>query len=204
MQQTDNEKQIPGTWLQPNGTLKNKFGITDFNQLNMVDRALVNLKLSEIELDPIVGYFDKYHLLQIHEVLFGDIYEFAGKIRNVDIEKGGTLFCKPNCIQKSLEQLLYHLYKEPINSKEDMVRVVSNYYAELNMIHPFREGNGRTNRYFFRLYAKSKGYDLSFVNVSPKELLDATIYSVKHDTSKLYSIFDGVITEIDMVPGISR
>ena len=204
MQQTDNERTTHMGWLQPNGTLKNKFGITDPKQLNVVDRALVNLKLSEIEFEPIMGYFDKHHLLHIHDVLFRDIYEFAGQIRNVDIEKGGTLFCKPNCIGHSLDQLLYNLHKETINSKEDIVRIVSKYYADLNMIHPFREGNGRTNRYFFRLYAKSKGYDLSFVQVNPKELLEATIYSVKHDTRYLETIFEQAIREIDMTQGISR
>lgn len=180
-------------YVQSNGVLKNKFGIDDDKKLNMVERAIVNLKLSKLEMEPIVGYFDKYHLMDIHHFLFSDIYEFAGKIRDVDISKGDTLFCKSECIVKNLDSTLYKMYKENIQSREEMVRVIAYYYAELNMIHPFREGNGRTLRTFIKLFSKTRGYELSFAMVNPIEMLNATIYSVKYDVSMLESIFENCI-----------
>lgn len=189
MRKPDNDYTVTSLWTYPNGVLMNKFNIQDQNQLAEVERGIVNLKLSMLEMNPLTGYFDCRHLQEIHRFLFGDIYDFAGCIRNENISKGKTVFCDLKFISAFTDNLFYQMYNERILSKEDLIRVLAYYYAELNMIHPFREGNGRASRAFFRLYAASQGYNLSYEGINKDRALYATIYSVYRDSSKLEEIF---------------
>ena len=86
--------------------LKNNFGITDMDELEAYERALVSKKLLSLYIEPISGNFDSVHYLKIHEFLFSDIYPFAGKIRCVDIKKGNTYFARSRFVSIALNETL--------------------------------------------------------------------------------------------------
>jgi cell filamentation protein len=128
------------------------------------------------------------NLLKIHKYILGDIYPFAGKIRNENISKGLTLFCSCEYINENFEQLYSQLKKENFLKGLEIGKFserLAYYMAELNMIHPFREGNGRAIREYIRCLALANGYVIHWDEVDKDKLLDAMIISVKKDYSNL-------------------
>jgi len=113
--------------------------------------------------DPPQGNFDYAHLKALHYHLFQDVYDWAGKERNVSISKGQTPFANPRFIENCATELLHKLVKEDCLkglSPEEFVERAAHYVLELNLVHPFREGNGRVIRYFLTLLAQNAGYDV--------------------------------------------
>ncbi len=150
---------VNSIYCYPNSNvLVNKFDIHDNKKLASVEKKLVLLKLYTLMQNNNIGNFDIYHFLSIHKFLFEDIYPFAGKIRSEDIAKGSFRFAKWEYIEDQLRELLDKLAKDNFKnlSKEDMAKKLAYYMSELNVLHPFREGNGRTIREFIR--------QLAFVN----------------------------------------
>lgn len=160
--------------------LVNKLNINDNKKLSTIERKLVLLKLYELRQNNHIGNFDIHHFLSIHKFLFEDIYPFAGKIRSEDIAKDSFRFAKWEYIEDQLNELLTNLSKDSLNnlSKEDLAKKLAYYMSELNVLHPFREGNGRTIREFIRQLAYINGYYLEIKEVVPKEMLEACIESV--------------------------
>lgn len=191
----DNKSLDEYGYTYDNGTLINKLDIKNDEILEYVEVQNTYYELLNIRKLHITK-FNKKTYLEIHKYLFNDVYSFAGKIRVTNIAKDNTLFCQYHLINKSLNDVFKKFEKEVINSKEDLVKAIAYYYAELNMIHAFREGNGRTNRIFFELYAKNKGYDLDFSKVNMDDFLNATIYSSINDESKLIKILNDCINLI--------
>ena len=117
--------------------------------------------------------------MNIHKFIFEDIYSFAGKIRRGQISKADTMFYPPNLIDRELDKVFAKIKeKNMLKETENVFDNLAYVMAELNIIHPFREGNGRSIREFIRLMAKRMGYDLNWGNVDKEELLEASIMSV--------------------------
>ena len=121
--------------------LENKLGITDSSELARVEEKISKMKAVEMFekgfLDTFeVGTFEG--LAKIHKYLFGDIYHFAGKMRTVNIAKGGFRFAPV----MYLEIALANISKMPQSTFDEIVEK----YVEMNVAHPFREGNGRSTR----------------------------------------------------------
>ena len=108
----------------------------------------------------VTGDFSMKYLCSIHKQLFQDIYPWAGKIRTVDISKG-TIFCLVQFINDQFDDLYCKLKEEnflkDIVNKKEMSERLAYYLAELNMIHPFREGNGRTQRIYIEQLCMNNG-----------------------------------------------
>lgn len=146
------------SYCYPNSnTLVNKLEIMDPKILDQVDGALVAFKLSSLYQQPVCNRFDVSSYLAIHKYLFDSIYLFAGEIRTENIQKSNapyfnsvTPFCRPEFIYSYLETTLLSMGKESKTwqNEEEMINRLAYYYAEINVIHPFREGNGRTQREF--------------------------------------------------------
>lgn len=133
--------------------LKNKLNLDDNEQLEKKERIITNYKLATLYIQGITGDFNVDHYLNIHKFLFSDIYEFAGEIRSENIQK--TIpFCLPNLIYKNLVDILSRAKRDSkrIHNEEELISFFANYYSELDVIHPFMEGNGRVEREFFRQY----------------------------------------------------
>lgn len=153
---------------QNSNTLVNKLDIHDNKKLATVEKKLVLLKLYTLMQNKNIGNFDIHHFLSIHKFLFEDIYPFAGKIRSEDIAKDSFRFAKWEYIEEQLRFLFDKLSKDNFKnlSKDEMAKKLAYYMSELNVLHPFREGNGRTIREFIREYANSKSRELPIGEVN--------------------------------------
>ncbi len=171
--------------------LINKLDIKDNKKLQIYEAKITAAKLLSLRKKGIIGNFDASHLNSIHKYLFEDIYPFAGKFRNENISKGLFRFAQWEYIESELNNLLdklkdeYYLYNL---DKKSLAERLAFYLAELNVLHPYREGNGRTIREFIRELALKNNYILNLSKVSPKDFLNASIKSIA-DTSDLYKLF---------------
>lgn len=181
----------PGTYV-----LKNKLGLKDYPQLKKAETELVSARLFEQEINPIKGIFDKKHLYAIHRYLFQDIYDFAGKTRKEDISKGNTKFCVHIYVEEQLSQLFAKVKDIKAGESSDRqtkIAFLAYLMAELNIIHPFREGNGRAIREFIRQYALKLGLVINWGAIKRERLLEAMVASVL-DVSDLKSCLNSMIT----------
>ena len=156
--------------------LKNKLDIRDLERLHYMEKRFTMVRILELLDKPIRGNFDLKHLQEIHKYIFQDIYEWAGKIREVDIAKG-NMFCNVKFIHGQASELFGRLraeqYLEGLD-EDDFIKRLSFYFSEINALHPFREGNGRSQREFIRCLALHNGYVLNFANTSKDEMLKAS------------------------------
>ena len=161
--------------------LKNNFNIRDNSKLEILERKLVLAKLYELRQNKQIGKFDIHHFVSIHKFLFEDIYPFAGLFRTENIAKGNFSFAEWQYIESELNRLLNELKNENYLkdlSKDLLSKRLAYYMAEFNVLHPFREGNGRTIREFIRQLAYVNGYIFNLQNINPQYMLNASIKSV--------------------------
>ncbi len=190
-------------YCYPNSdVLKNKLNIKDRNELFEAEKELTAIRLRELQRNPIKGNFDFRHLKAIHKYIFQDIYDWAGKERTVEIGKG-NLFCTTPCIQSYAQSIFNKYFSQCYaakNSYKDFIRVFADNYGDLNALHPFREGNGRTQREFARLICLKCGYDFNLSVATHSEMLEASKLSFdKADSSGLIEIFSKAVTSLDNV-----
>ena len=191
---------VGSIYCYPNtGVLKNRLGIRDGNTLKKVETDLSSIRQNDLVRSPITGFFTTNHLCRIHRYMFGDLYPFAGHFRREDIMKGETRFLPHQSIKQKLSALLSALQQEHYLKDLPFPALISRsayYFAELNYIHPFREGNGRSTREFMRILFLQSGYEVDWSAVSVDDLLYAMELSV-YDTSKLESILRECLTAIE-------
>lgn len=132
-------------------TLENKLDITDSTELARMEEKISKKKAVELFEN---GYLDNYEvgtfqmLAAIHRYLFGDIYEFAGKVRTLNVAKGNFRFAPVMYLQAAIE----NIEKMPQSTFEEIIEK----YVEMNIAHPFREGNGRSTRIWLDLIWKKE------------------------------------------------
>jgi cell filamentation protein len=177
--------------------LKNKLNIKDMNELENAEREITALTIQNIKFKKFpynLGYMKELHLN-----LFSTLYDWAGQIRDVDISKGGTRFCTCSRIeieaQKLFELLANKSWLTGLEKKE-FCENLAEFYIEFNMIHPFREGNGRVQRLLFEHIALSAGYDLNWDDVSKTEWIQANIDGVNVNYYPMETIFKRIVTSI--------
>ena len=166
----------PGTKI-----LKNKLNIKDSDLLKSAEENITAVKQMELLQNPIRGNFTKTHLLNIHRFIFEDIYSFAGRIRREQISKDETMFYPPNLIERELKRVFDRIKSEGMLKETNEEKIFDNLayvMAELNIIHPFREGNGRTIREFIRLMAMRCGHNINWGNAEKGEILKTSIQSI--------------------------
>jgi cell filamentation protein len=174
-------------YLDPTtGVLKNRLNIADETSLEQTEADIVAARSYELSRTPLKGRFDLAHLQAIHKYLFGDLYEWAGQLRTIDISKGGNRFAHHGHIESAAASVFQQLAKEnrlaglgPAGFSDR----AAYYLGELNALHPFREGNGRAQREFISHLAHANGYYVAWENIGPAELLAASIASFHGDTS---------------------
>ena len=180
----DKKYCYPGT-----NVLKNKLNIRDLDILHDAERDYSAVRYAEIVNRGVTGDFSLKHLCSIHKQLFKDVYDWAGKIRTVDISKG-TIFCLVQFIEMNFDNLYRQLKEEnflaDITDKKQMAYRLAYYLGELNMIHPFREGNGRTQRIYIEQLCLNNGrFEIDFTEATKDEMVNASIYSAKVDNTLL-------------------
>ena len=182
----------PGT-----SVLKNKLGITDGQILEDAEREITKSAMA-YRIHYVGPPYHLDYLKGIHAALFSELYPWAGQIRDVDIAKGGTRFCTASRIVPETEKLFRHLQNDDYLtavSGAGFMEKLAEYYAEFNMIHPFREGNGRVQRVFFAHLAAYNGYALDWSSISQDEWLQANIDGFHVRYQRLATIFSRVVTQ---------
>lgn len=205
-----NEKSI---YTYDNGVLINKLDIKDQNELDEVEASLTCLRITNLSMQENRFSFDYMYYLNMHKYIFQDLYSFAGDIRSENITKGKTPFCRPEFIVAYLKSTLEEMKKKAIfiKSKEEYIKFLAYYYSEINVIHPFREGNGRTLREYLRQFVEYMNkylllphLELNYSNISDEtrmNLINGSIVSAANgDTTLLEKFFENTLKEkqIDM------
>ena len=178
--------------------LINKLNIHDNKILKQAEEKIVATKLFILRQNTMINNFDVNHFKGIHKFLFEDIYPFAGKFRTENIAKGFFSFAEWEFIEDELSNLLKKLNASNNlkNLKRDeFVKAIAYYLSELNVLHPFREGNGRTIREFIRELCYVNDYLFDLQKIEPEDFLNACIKSVV-DTSELEKLIDESLVRI--------
>lgn len=174
----------PGT-----NVLKNLRGLTDPELLERFEARQTHRRIAELIDTPAPGRFDIAHLKAIHRYIFQDVYEWAGQFRAVNISKGGHLFglaafLEP-ALRRTLEKLATENYLADLDASMFAGRAAY-YLGELNAAHPFREGNGRTQREFIREVGLKAGHYIDWRATTGEEMTEASRLShVSGDSSLL-------------------
>ena len=165
--------------------LKNKAGLRDAALLEAFELEMTTLRAEE----PLPqGRFGPAHYRAIHRHLFQDVYGWAGRDRTVRTSKGGNPFCFPEHIRGQMNALFERLKAPAFLAPADSAEFVSagaDFLAELNAIHPFREGNGRSQLAFMELLAVRAGYPFDFTRIRRETFMPAMIASYDKDLGPL-------------------
>lgn len=174
--------------------LRNRYGIQDVLKLEALERDLSGAAASEIEFK--LPPYDLACLKRLHRHLFQDLYGWAGEIRTVDISKGDTRFCNVARIEPEANKIFATLadrnWLEGLE-RDALVESVAEYYGDLNIVHPFREGNGRAQRLLFEHIIINAGFEINWWPVDPEKWRQANIDSVVCDYERMAAIFEKCI-----------
>ena len=178
--------------------LQNKLGISDPKDLKKAEQQIVSEKSAIILNEKPQNILNFDYLLHIHKILFEDIYYFAGQIRTIDIAKPDSSipFAYARFIDIEAKRIFSILNNKNYlsnNSKSEFAKEIAELSADLNALHPFRDGNGRTIRLFLIMLADNAGYLLDYSQVSSKELIDADKRAFDGDIKPLLNIYKKVV-----------
>lgn len=173
--------------------LINRAGIEDQHELDEYEFAMFQTRIDE----PLPGGdLDFAHYRAIHHHLFQDVYEWAGQPRNIRIAKGRNWFCYPEHINAQAEELFKWLAgHDRLVGLDDrtFAREAAHFLSELNAIHPFREGNGRTQLAFLKLLTLNAGRTFNDDVLEPERTLSAMIESFSDRPGPLAALISDLI-----------
>lgn len=183
----------PGT-----DVLVNAFDIRDEDKLKELETVYALYRLSELQLKKAEDPSGLKVFLDIHRCLLQDVYPFAGKLREEMTSKGSSTFAHPKHLAAQLKQLFDELAGEGYLkglSKDMFIQRLAHYLAELNALHPFREGNGRAIREFARQLALNAGYRLDWAKIEePAHIINAFVDSFNKDNERLETLLGEIIS----------
>lgn len=179
--------------------LINKLGIKDEKQLEENESFITLVKSAELETHPLSMSFDFDHYKAVHKYLFEDLYDWAGTVRTINFSKKNTVFCPANEIERIGTSLFEYLKSQnyfETARHSDFSKSIAEFYHEVNMLHPFREGNGRTQRAFFTQLIRHAGYDINFKDADMDMLMIATIHAANGVSTYLIDLFSACIIDV--------
>ncbi len=173
--------------------LVNKLDLRDQAELDAFEAEISGARAEE----PLPeGILDFKHFKAVHHHLFQDVYDWARHVRTVRISKGGNPSCFPENIADQATRLFDDLrtadYLRNLDTEAFSAKA-AHFLAELNAIHAFREGNGRSQLTFFALLADHAGHPLNLDKLEPEEMLKAMIASFAGDERKLRAIIEKLV-----------
>ncbi|HBH14890.1 MAG TPA: putative adenosine monophosphate-protein transferase Fic [Leclercia adecarboxylata] len=176
--------------------MRNRLGIRQAERLAQAAYEFTALRAATLSLGPLLRGLP--HLCAIHQHLYQDIFDWAGDIREMDIYQGDTRFCHFAYIEKEGNALMQDLEEEGYLvglEKADFINRLSHDYCEINVLHPFRIGNGIVQRIFFEQLAIHAGYQLDWRGIDPEAWAQANQSGAMGDLSALNTIFSKVVSE---------
>lgn len=170
----------PGTTV-----LRNRRNLRRQEALDRFETAITAQRFDE----PLpAGKLTEQHYQRVHRHLFRDVYTWAGEYRTVRISKGDSTFCYPEHIAREMAKLFADLRRDNNLdglSAEQFARKAASFLANLNAIHPFRDGNGRSQMAFMALLAARAGHPLHLARLVPTDFMAAMIRSFQGDEEPL-------------------
>jgi cell filamentation protein len=179
------------------GVLRNKFGLSTAAELEAAEREITHAALILLREGPVRATYDLPHLCAVHRRIFGDIYDWAGQVRSVAIAKG-SLFCLPQYIEPSAAGIFSELRDEKFLQsleRDAFVARLAYYLGEVNAIHPFREGNGRTQRAFFEQLASDAGFTLAWQHLDAARNIATSVAIMRGDAAPMRRMLDELVQE---------
>ena len=167
--------------------LVNKLDIKDEKKLEKYERKMVAFKLATINEVEFPKVFDEKRLKFIHSYLFCDVYDFAGMYRLENIIKENFVFSQYEYIEENLKSVMSKINIEEFKEMnfDEFIKMISYLMTELNVIHPFREGNGRAIREFIRELMLECGYEIDFSKIEYDEIIKASKEAILDDTYQI-------------------
>jgi cell filamentation protein len=187
-------------------TLRNLAGFTDPSALAAFEFEATYARSVQLRHQPIPGRYDLDHLRAFHRHLFQDVYDWAGHLRTVNIVKGNTPFAFANALVTASHSLFAHLVDENFLRDLDhnqFVNRAAHYLTEINALHPFREGNGRTQRAFLFQLAIDAGWHIDWETVTAEQNINASIASFAGDEGAFVELL-ATITTLPLRDGVDR
>jgi cell filamentation protein len=172
MTETTDPYVYPGT-----DVLRNLRDIRDPEKLARFEGRSTARRILELQNSPTIGEFNALHLIEVHACIFQDIFAWAGQSRTVNISKGSNSFARADFIEPSLNDLFRKLAKESYLRGLNQLAFIERsafFLGEINAVHPFREGNGRTQREFMRQLASGAGFILNWSGVKRDQMIAAS------------------------------
>jgi cell filamentation protein len=183
--------------------LLNLHGVTEQRQLDRFEKTQALRALVDLTINPVRGNFDQAHLQAIHKRIFENVYPWAGELRRVNIaRKGSYPFALVQFLQRNLDRTFSDLASEGHLKGlgvRPFVDRAAFYLGELNTLHPFREGNGRTQREFIRELALDAGYILDWSRVTQKQMYEAS--SVSHNLGRKSALAATILAALESPKG---
>ncbi len=145
--------------------LRNRLGIKDVSEIDTIERVFVARR---IRVGVPVGQFDAPHIKAIHKHLFQDMYEWAGEFRTVELAKGGHKFQLVGYLETGIANIHSRLIQRKFLSglaRSIFAQEVASIIGDLNYVHPFREGNGRTQLQYLKQLARRAGHDVDLTKL---------------------------------------
>lgn len=185
-------------------TLINKRNIHDFDKLQKFERLFTTKRMRE-PLPEIPLTYEGYKA--IHHHIFQDVYEWAGQSRTVSLAKGETFFGPPDHVDSQMQKR-FELLKKEKNLKglspEKFAATAAAHMNEINAIHPFREGNGRTQRLFLKELARQSGHHLSLQRIKPEPWHKASVRGFAGNNGPMQDLIKEAITGRDRTHSDAR
>ena len=178
----------PGT-----SVLKNRAHIRDQATLDAFEDDTASIRAEE----PYpAGRLSVSHYQAIHHHLFQDVYPWAGRFRTVRISKGGSMFCYPENIAGEMRRLFGEMQDRRHFqglTPEAFAESAAHFLAELNAIHPFREGNGRTQLAYLTMLAEKAGPPLALDRLDADAIMQAMIASFSGNEAPLAQLIRALL-----------
>ncbi|WP_075996616.1 Fic/DOC family protein [Salaquimonas pukyongi] len=171
----------PGTQV-----LRNKADLTEQEELDEFEQLMFQTRADEDLPD---GDFDVAHYRALHHHFFQDVYDWAGEFRTIRTGKANNWFCYPEYIEPEMNRIFSVLaaenYLMDMGDKDELAARAAWYLSEINAVHPFREGNGRTQLSFLTMLVRHAGFSLNEDNLEEEAFMNAMIFSFDGDTGPL-------------------
>jgi cell filamentation protein len=180
------------------GILRNLLGIKTQAELDKAEAQISFVQISTLTIEnkPLLENFNWELLCKIHHDIFGEIYDWAGQPRTIELTKDKTSFARTDYIVASAKELFSKLAEEDYLhglGSEEFIERLAHYYNELNVIHPFREGNGRAIRTFLTMLAENLGWNIAWNEMNPQENVAACIAAYNNDDMPLRNMLRKII-----------
>ena len=185
----------PGT-----NVLRNSAELRDADALAQREVQASTLRLAQLAALRLDGLYDLHHLREFHRFIFQDVYPWAGELRSTPLAKPGSMFALPERIEGYASEMFGQLAGEGYLRglpRDQFADRLTHYYAEINAVHPFRDGNGRTQRAFLRQLALDGGHSLAWELLDPGALVYASQRSFLGDNSPMRDLIDRVLDPVD-------